>query len=1046
MARKSRSLPADPVTAYATAVVTKTTVAGRLVRLACQRHLRDLTEHEARGLTWRPDQAQVAIDFFERILCLPDEVDEGQDAIASTPIDDDDDTPSVGKPFLLSPFQKFIIGSLCGWFTAAGRQRFRMAFIETGKGAGKALALDTPIPTPAGWTTMGAIQVGDRVFDERGRTVPVVGVSGAMTDHECFEVVFDDGTVIVADADHLWFTEQRTFSRLGERLATAGVKRSERGRWRKGIRTTSDVAQSLRYCNGKYQSANHSVPLAGPLGLPGVELPVEPYVLGVWLGDGDSDCARVTIGDQDVELIEHLTATGTAVGGRQGPAEKAGRYRLGGRPTDSCHRGHPRATDTRNGHCRACERERDRAARRGAVPSAPTLLPLAAHLRSLGILDNKHMPAMYLRAAVDQRLALLQGLMDTDGSIDKSSGACEFSSTNQALADGVFELLMSLGIKASCRERPAKLNGRVVSSVWRIAFHPAADLPVFRLRRKLQHQRVRHCRRRLSGDRRIVNVRPCASVPVRCIAVDTPSHLYLAGRSMVPTHNTPLAAGLLLFRIAVQQGVGKQSYVAATMKDQARLTFTDAVNMVKASPHLRNLLTVTVNSIANIKTGSFIKPVSAEEKGLDGKRVDGAVADEVQEQRTGIVIEKLRAGIKNRQDALILLTLNSGFDTTSIAWELHEYSQRVLDGVVENDVWFAYVCQLDPCEACYEKGKRVPQDSCPHCDQWHTEGQHWLKVNPNLGVSLPWEYLRDQVKQALGMPGQQALVMRLNFCIWTAQHTIWIPADKWLACQVPRLTTRNDKRLPATMGLDLSTTTDLTAGVITLRDDDPSDQTPDVIEIATTDEVTGEPLKKTLNLNYCVEVLPFFWMPEDKLRERVQKDRIPFDVWKKDGHLQTTLGPIVDYDQIYDDIVKRHEPTYRIQQVGYDPYNATQFAINLRDRAKLTVVEVKQGKVLTEAAKLLFALVLSGRLRHGGNPVMAWCVANAMAEYDKYENISIVKPSARQRIDGVIALLIALYLLSRLPARRGKSKPPRIWTPGGFVPAPSSETQTEAGL
>jgi phage terminase large subunit-like protein len=510
---------------------------------------------------------------------------------------------------------------------------------------------------------------------------------------------------------------------------------------------------------------------------------------------------------------------------------------------------------------------------------------------------------------------------------------------------------------------------------------------------------------------------------------------------------TPLAAGILLKRLVLGRGRGRQNYIAATMRDQAKLTFTDAANMVLASPSLKARLHLSANAISDLKTGSFIKAVSAESKGLDGKRVEGAVVDEVQEQPSNVVVEKIRAGFKNRRNALGLLTMNSGYDRTSVAWELHEYSRQVLEGTIVNDSWFAYVCQMDPCDACYEKGHRAPQEKCDACDQWHTEGPHWLKVNPNIGVSLSWEYLREQVLEAIGMPTKQAIVMRLNFCIWTDSVSIWIPRDQWDECAVDDISSDNADRLPAVASLDLSVKFDLSTCMIGLRHDD-DDDAGDVVEISGTDPETGEPYTRTLNLDFTVELIPFFWMPEDTLNIRVKKDKIPFDVWKKQGALEVTKGPIVDYNVIYERLTRDADgkrgglaKRFALEQIGYDQYNATHIGARLRDEARLTTVELKQGKFLSEALKTLQALVRAGRVRHAGNPVMGWCVSNAQAKEDRFENIWVEKPSKVQRIDGVTTAAGVIHLLMNLPRRKRKrGRGARVWTPEGFKDAGQNAT------
>jgi phage terminase large subunit-like protein len=245
---------------------------------------------------------------------------------------------------------------------------------------------------------------------------------------------------------------------------------------------------------------------------------------------------------------------------------------------------------------------------------------------------------------------------------------------------------------------------------------------------------------------------------------------------------TPMGAGILLLML-VRHGVrGAQLFCAAVTKEQAKIAFTDCVKMVAASPPLQSLITALGNNLSVKTTGSFIRPISAEKRGLDGKRVQGAVVDELHEHPSNIVTVKLRAGIKGRPNALIFIPTNSGFDRETVCWEYHDYSRQILEGTLVNEAWFAFVCHLDACDPCHAKGKLQPSDDCPDCDDWKTEGPHWRKANPNLGVSLPWEYLREQVREAVAMPSQRNMVRRLNFCQWTQQATVWITTEAWAAC------------------------------------------------------------------------------------------------------------------------------------------------------------------------------------------------------------------------------------------------------------------------
>ena len=730
---------------YAEEVVAGRVLAGPLVRLACARHLRDLDDGGTRGLHFDDGRAAHIVEFFPRFLRLT----EGAHA---------------QQPFVLEPWQQFIVGSLFGWLGRDGYRRFRKAYIETPKGP---LALDTPVPTPTGWTTMGELRPGDQVFGDQGQPCAVLAVSPVFTARPCYRVVFDDGEEIVADAEHRWLTERRRSDapRDDRGGATRGVPLKERGRWRVGVRTTQEIRASLRYLNGSYQSANHSVALAGALALSEVDVPVHPYVLGVWLGDGDSDSARITVGDEDTVLLDHLRACGVGVGKRTGGKERAGRYLIGSVDySTTCHRGHPRPSGAQ---CRACERLRDHAARHGEAPAPRTRLTLREQLRALDVLANKHIPLSYLRASSAQRLALLQGLMDTDGYINRDSGECEFTNCRREVAAGVLELVRSLGMKAAMNEGRAMIHGRDVGEKYRVYFHPPPDLAPFRLTRKAARHFKRHNRRRLSGERRIVDVFPTHSVPVRCITVDAPSQLFLAGRGMIPTHNsgkTPLASGIGLYGLIADGEAGAEIYTAATMREQAAIAFRDAKHMVESSPDLRSRIEINVGNLAYLPAKSFLRPVSSEARGLDGKRVHMALIDELHEHPTDVVVEKMQAGTKGRRQPLICEITNAGYDRHSVCWTHHDYSAKVLHGVIEDDGWFAYVGGLDPCVACRADGHEQPQEGCAACDDWRDEAV-WEKANPNLGISVTKTYLREQVREAEGMPSKANIVKRLNFCI-----------------------------------------------------------------------------------------------------------------------------------------------------------------------------------------------------------------------------------------------------------------------------------------
>jgi replicative DNA helicase len=369
-----------------------------------------------------------------------------------------------------------------------GLQGGQMITVAGRPGSGKALALDTRLATPTGWTTMGEIRVGDLLFGADGRPTRVVAATDVMFDRACYEVEFSDGSVITADAEHQWMVTTRQsrrryssvlqrFSALEHRFAKVvhGVEADSLGvvtrtadrPTRYQVCTTETLAEAVR-CETADRRVNFAVDCAEALQLDEAELPLPPYLLGAWLGDGTAASAQLTCADE--QILERIRET------------------------------------------------------------------VQARLRTLGVLNNKHIPAVYLRASEHQRRALLAGLLDTDGHAT-SAGTVEFSVTNERLARDVRELVCSLGYRASLRTKPVRGRTPESSTAYTVAFTAAER--VFGLDRKSERQV--QATRAGTRSRYVVDVRRVESVPVRCVQVDSIDHLYLAGETMIPTHNSTLA-------------------------------------------------------------------------------------------------------------------------------------------------------------------------------------------------------------------------------------------------------------------------------------------------------------------------------------------------------------------------------------------------------------------------------------------------------------------------------------------------------------------------
>lgn len=391
-------------------------------------------------------------------------------------------------------------------------------------GGGKAIQKNTPVPTAAGWKEIGELVVGDVVFDIHGKPCRVIATTGIEEYDRALEFTFSDGAKLVCDHRHLWYTMDtgdrfRNLASTDEWRANRRANRPRRGKGKKPwlgernseragpilpppspigyVRSAADISKTI--LDGR--RTNHSVVCAGPLDTEEASLPMDPYVLGAWLGDG-SAAGGSGFTSADEEIVAQIRAAGFHV-------EKAsGAYRW--------NVGRLRRSVDRNG-------------------SRTVANEFTATLREMGLVGNKHIPEKYLRASIAQRIALLQGLCDTDGSACKDNGSVEFTNTNKRLFDGFIELLLSLGIKARGTEGRAMLNGVDCGPKHRVKFFTA--IPAFRLKRKAILQKTNgfrgtHNKRYIKSCREIGRQEMC------CIAVDSETMSYLVGREMIPTHNS----------------------------------------------------------------------------------------------------------------------------------------------------------------------------------------------------------------------------------------------------------------------------------------------------------------------------------------------------------------------------------------------------------------------------------------------------------------------------------------------------------------------------
>ena len=425
---------------------------------------------------------------------------------------------------------------------------------------------------------------------------------------------------------------------------------------------------------------------------------------------------------------------------------------------------------------------------------------------------------------------------------------------------------------------------------------------------------------------------------------------------------TPLLAGTSLYMLTADGQQGAQVYSAATTRDQAKICWEDAARMVRDTEALAKAVKRwnTQNTLEYERLGSRYRPLSADAGTMDGLRVHFAGIDELHEHPNSGVVDKLRTGMKTPQ-ALMMMITTAGYDRHSVCWAEHEYTEKVLQGVVDDDRRFGYMATLDD------------------GDDW-TDEAVWVKANPSLGVTVRLEDLRQECEMAKSVPAQQNVFKRLRLNVWTEQATRWLDMSVWNE-QPPRRTPEQLAGATAYVGVDLSSKLDLTAVVFVFPDAEGG-----------------------------IDVFPFFFVPEDNIEQRARRDRVPYPQWVDEGHLLATPGNVVDYGFIKALVLAAKEHLgfpFDIAEVAFDPWNAAALEADLQNEG-LTVVEVSQNfGYMNDPSKEIERLLLARKLRHGGNPVLAWNASNVAVKQDPSGNIRPDKEKSTEKIDGMVALIMA---------------------------------------
>lgn len=427
----------------------------------------------------------------------------------------------------------------------------------------------------------------------------------------------------------------------------------------------------------------------------------------------------------------------------------------------------------------------------------------------------------------------------------------------------------------------------------------------------------------------------------------------------IPRKNgkSTLSSGLALYLLMADGEYGAEIYSAAGDREQASIVFNDAKTMLESSPELAKRAEIYKRAIYIPATNSTYKVLSAEAYTKHGLNAHGIIFDELHVQPNRELWDTLATSIGARRQPLIIAITTAGYDRNSICWELHEYADKVLRGVIDDPSFFAFIAAAD-------------QE-----DDW-TDPETWKKANPGYGITISEDYLRQECEKAKQIPAYQNTFRRLHLNQWTQQEERWMDMRAWDET-AGYINPEELKGRICYAGLDMASTTDITAFVMVFPIEDK------------------------------FYVLPKFWIPKENMKERVLRDKVPYDAWVRDDYITATEGNVADYAKIREDI-KRLAGIYNIKEIAFDRWGAIQITQELQEEG-FTVIPFGQGFASMSApTKELMRLVLEKKLIHGGNPVLRWMADNVVVKQDPAGNIKMDKSKSTNRIDGMVALVMAL--------------------------------------
>lgn len=417
---------------------------------------------------------------------------------------------------------------------------------------------------------------------------------------------------------------------------------------------------------------------------------------------------------------------------------------------------------------------------------------------------------------------------------------------------------------------------------------------------------------------------------------------------------------------------GAEVFSASVKRDMSRLVHSEATRMVKKNRTLKKHIKIYKDNLMMESSASKYEPLGGDSDSLDGLNLHGAICDEIHAWKSREMWDVLETATGARRQPLLVAITTAGIDRHSLCYDMHEYTRKVLEGFKDasfvDDTWFGIIFTLD------------------EGDDWHDE-TNWPKANPNLGVSKKWDDMRSKAKRAEKMPTALNNFLRRELNVWVHGETKWMDMDAWRACagdiSARELAERHKKTI-GFGGLDLSSTSDLTAWLKVFPAEDG-----------------------------IFDVVARFWLPEDAVEARTQEGA-NYAVWVREGWIETTGGNAIDTEFVLE-ALENDRDDYDVKLAAFDRWGASR-VVQVLEKKGYTMVQFGQGyQSMNPPMKELERLILSGKIRHGNNPVLTWMMDNVVARMDPAGNIKPDKEKSKEKIDGVVALIMALDIALRNP-------------------------------